>query len=61
MSVNDEIIAADRKREESMGSIVSQLIRSYLATRAGRQDPAAVQTKPGSVMAGVRIVNPFHK
>jgi hypothetical protein len=41
LSIEDEVIQEARRRAESMGTSVNQLIREYLAQFAGKTDPEA--------------------
>ena len=41
LSIDDEIVREARRRAESMGTSVNQLVRDYLANFAGRCDVAS--------------------
>jgi hypothetical protein len=42
LSIDDEVIQEARRRAETLGTSVNQLIREYLAQFAGKKDPNAL-------------------
>ena len=45
LSVDDEIVRRARRRAESLGTSVNQLVRDYLQQLAGKTDPAEDATE----------------